>query len=99
MRNNIDEIIAKVAAKLRRTVPEAAKNHNVPYASRDGKWVESPWNLGNSWWTAGFWPGMMWLMNALAPDQVFHDEALRTTELKTAEFRVYRHLNHDEGYK
>ncbi len=98
MRNNIDEVIAKVAAKLRRTVPEAAKNHNVPYASRDGKWVESPWNLGNSWWTAGFWPGMMWLMNALSPDEVFHSEALRTTELMTEEFRVYRHLNHDVGF-
>ena len=98
MRNNIDEIILKVAAKLRHTVPEAAKNHNVPYASRDGKWVESPWNLGNSWWTAGFWPGMMWLLNALSPDEIFHNEALRTTELMTEEFRVYRHLNHDVGF-
>ena len=35
MRNNIDEVIGKVAAKLRRTVPMAAVNHNVPYASRD----------------------------------------------------------------
>ena len=46
--NNIDEVIAKVAAKLRRTEPEAAQNHKVPYASRDGKWVESPSKLGNS---------------------------------------------------
>ncbi len=98
MHNNIDEVIAKVAAKLRRTVPEAAKHHNVPYASRDGQWIESPWNLGNSWWTAGFWPGLMWLMNALAPDEIFHNEALRTTELMTEEFRVYRHLNHDVGF-
>lgn len=98
MRNNIDEVIAKVAAKLRRTVPMAAVNHNVPYASRDGKWIESPWNLGNSWWTAGFWPGMMWLLNALSPEDVFHNEALRTTELMTEEFRVYRHLNHDVGF-
>jgi len=98
MHNNIDEVIAKVAAKLRRTVPEAAKNHNVPYASKDGKWIESPWNLGNSWWTAGFWPGLMWLMNALSPDAVFHNEALRATELMTEEFRVYRHLNHDVGF-
>ena len=98
MRNNIDEVIAKVSDKLRRTVPEAAKSHNVPYASRDGRWIESPWNLGNSWWTAGFWPGMMWLMNALTPDEIFRQEALRTTELMTEEFRVYRHLNHDVGF-
>ncbi len=98
MRNNIDEVIAKVTAKLRRTVPMAAVNHNVPYASRDGRWIESPWSLGNSWWTAGFWPGMMWLLNALSPEEVFRNEALRTTELMTEEFRVYRHLNHDVGF-
>ena len=98
MRNNLDEVIARVSAKLRRTVPEAAKQHNVPYASQGGRWIESPWNLGNSWWTAGFWPGLMWLMNALTPDEIFHREALRTTELMTEEFRVFRHLNHDVGF-
>ena len=98
MRSNINEVIEKVTAKFRRTVPMAAVQHNVPYASRDGKWIESPWRLGNSWWTAGFWPGMMWLLNALSPDAVFHDEAVRTTELMTEEFRVYRHLNHDVGF-
>ena len=98
MRNNIDEVISQVVAKLRRTVPEAAKSRRVPYGSGDGKWIESPWNLGNSWWTAGFWPGLMWLMNALSPEAVFHDEAVRTTELMTDEFRVYRHLNHDVGF-
>ena len=98
MRNNINEVIEKVTAKFRRTVPMAADQHNVPYASRDGKWLESPWHLGNSWWTAGFWPGMMWLLNALSPDAVFHDEAVRTTELMTEEFCVYRHLNHDVGF-
>jgi len=98
MKHNIDEVIRQVTEKFLRTVPEAAKNHNVPYGSRDGQWVESPWNLGNSWWTAGFWPGMMWLLNALHPDKTFHDEALRTTELMTEEFRVYRHLNHDVGF-
>ena len=36
--------------------------------------------------------------NALSPDEVFHEEALRTTELMTEEFRVYRHLNHDVGF-
>ena len=98
MRNNINEVIAKVSAKLRRTVPEAACNDELPYRSENGKWVESPWGCGNGWWTAGFWPGLMWLMNALSPDVVFHNEAIRATELMTDQFRVYRHLNHDVGF-
>ena len=104
MRNNINEVTEKVLAKFRHTVPMAAQEHNVPYCSAEGRWVESPWKLGNSWWTAGFWPGMMWLLSMLAGEKEnkggapFHDEALRTTELMTEEFRVYRHLNHDVGF-
>ena len=104
MRNNINEVTEKVLAKFRHTVPMAAQEHNVPYCSAEGRWVESPWKLGNSWWTAGFWPGMMWLLSTLAGEKdnkggtLFHDEALRTTELMTEEFRVYRHLNHDVGF-
>ncbi len=98
MRNNIDEVIAKVTAKLRRTVPMAAASDLLPYRSENGKWIESPWNCGNGWWTAGFWPGMMWLMNALDPAPVYRDEARRATELMTDQFRVYRHLNHDVGF-
>ncbi len=98
MRYNIDEVIAKVTAKLRRTVPLAAQSDLLPYRSEKGRWIESPWDCGNGWWTAGFWPGMMWLMNALDPAPVYRDEARRATELMTDQFRVYRHLNHDVGF-
>lgn len=104
MRNNIDEIIAKVTDKFRRTVPMAATSDLLPYRSENGKWIESPWNCGNGWWTAGFWPGMMWLLSALAGEKKemggtpFYNEAVRATELMTDQFRVYRHLNHDVGF-
>ena len=98
MRNNIDEVIAKVKEKFRRTVPMAAGSDLLPYRSENGRWIESPWGCGNGWWTAGFWPGMMWLLNALSPDEIFRNEALRATELMTEQFRVYRHLNHDVGF-
>ncbi len=98
MRNDIDLVIQKVTDKFRRTVPMAATSDLLPYRSENGKWIESPWNCGNGWWTAGFWPGMMWILNALSPEDAFHDEALRATELMTEQFRVYRHLNHDVGF-
>ena len=98
MRNNIDEIITKAVEKFRRTVPMAATSELLPYCSENGRWVESPWGCGNGWWTAGFWPGMMWLLDALSPEAVFHDEAVRATELMTDQFRVYSHLNHDVGF-
>ena len=98
MRNDLNLVTKRVVEKVRKTVPMAATSDLLPYRSENGQWIESPWNCGNGWWTAGFWPGMMWLLNALSPDDVFHNEALRATELMTEEFRVYRHLNHDVGF-
>ena len=98
MHNNLDEVIAKVSAKLQRTVPLAEKSDVLPYRSEGGQWIGSPWDLGNGWWTSGFWPGLMWLMDTLSPDEIFHREALRATELMTGQFRIYRHLTHDVGF-
>lgn len=98
MHNDVERVVSRVLEKLRRTVPMAAASDLLPYRSENGKWVASPWNCGNGWWTAGFWPGMMWLLNALSPEDTFHDEAVRATELMTDQFRIYRHLNHDVGF-
>ena len=98
MRNDVKLITQQVIEKYRRTVPMAATSDLLPYRSEDGRWIESPWNCGNGWWTAGFWPGMMWLLNRLSPEKTFEEEALRATELMTEQFRVFRHLNHDVGF-
>ena len=98
MRNDAKLVTQRVIEKFCRTVPMAAASDLLPYRSENGRWVESPWNCGNGWWTAGFWPGMMWLLNALSPEKVFEDEAHRATELMTEQFRVFRHLNHDVGF-
>ena len=71
MRNDMDLSVQQVVEKFRRTVPMAAESELLPYRSENGKWIESPWNCGNGWWTAGFWPGMMWRLNALSPEKVF----------------------------
>ncbi len=98
MRNDVNAVIEKVIAKMRRTVPLAAGSEELPYRSEGGHWVESPWKAGNGWWTSGFWPGLMWQLHALSGEELFREEALRATELMTREFRRFHPLNHDVGF-
>ena len=97
MRNNPDVIFEKIAAKFRKSVPVAAEMGIIPYKSENGKWIPSPYD-GNSWWTGGFWPGLMWQLYAATKEDMFRVEALRAQELLTAEFRTYDLLNHDTGF-
>ena len=60
MRNDLKAISEKVIEKFRRSARLAADMGILPYKSEQGKWVASPYD-GNSWWTGGFWPVLMWL--------------------------------------
>lgn len=69
----------------------------IPYKSENGAWVASPYD-GNSWWTGGFWPGLMWQLHCATGDEQFQTEARRVEKLLTDEFRTFRCLNHDVGF-
>lgn len=97
MHNHADQAMKKVIAKFRRTVPMATQMGILPYKSENGQWIPSPYD-GNSWWTGGFWPGLMWQLFASTGDELFHTEARRTEALLTAELRRFRCLNHDVGF-
>ena len=97
MLNPYENAARKAAEKFRRTAVPAAEKGILPYKSEDGAWIPSPFD-GNSWWTGGFWPGLMWQLYAAAADPFFLEEARRAEALLTAEFRSFRYLNHDVGF-
>ena len=96
MRNNAYDILRRAAEKTRATLPMAAEADLLPYRG-GATWQPSPFD-GNSWWTGGFWPGLMWQLWAFDGDDAFLREALRAEELLTAEFRSFEKLNHDVGF-
>ena len=95
--NRYEEAFEKAINKLRGSIAPAAEAGIIPYKSEKGKWLESPYD-GNSWWTGGFWPGLMWLLYAQSGEEAFRTEARRVEKLLTDEFRVYEKLNHDVGF-
>ena len=92
-----EEALNRIAGKFRKTAEAAQQAGILPYRSADGQWFESPYD-GNSWWTGGFWPGLMWQLYRLTGDEFFKGEARRAEALLTGEFRTFRRLNHDVGF-
>ena len=97
MPDRYEEALDRVAKKFRKTAEMAARDGMTPYRSAEGKWIGNPYD-GNSWWTGGFWPGLMWQLQHLTGDAFFRDEARRVGKLLTDEFRTFRRLNHDVGF-
>jgi unsaturated chondroitin disaccharide hydrolase len=87
----------RMATKYAKTLTLAAADGMIPYAGGRGRWKESPYD-GNSWWTGGFWPGLMWQFYAATGDDAFRDEARRAGRLLVAELLTFDKLNHDVGF-
>ncbi len=97
MQNRYEEAARQATQKFRRTAEAAAREGLIPYKSEEGRWIGSPYD-GNSWWTGGFWPALMWQLYEREKDEFFLAEARRAEKLLTDEFRVFRYLNHDVGF-
>jgi unsaturated chondroitin disaccharide hydrolase len=92
-----DAIMEKILAKYAATVPEAGRRGVIPYRGGKGEWIGSPYE-GNSWWTGGFWPGLLWLLYAESGESVFSDEARRAQALLREELLAHHGLSHDVGF-
>ena len=97
MRNNASDAFGRLLKKYRATAPLAAAEGVIPYRGDGRRWLGAPFD-GNSWWTGGFWPGLMWQLYAASGDAFFLEEARRAGRLLTAEFNSFRLLKHEVGF-
>lgn len=92
-----DLIWDKVVDKYQHSAALAGKQGIIPYLGQQGQWGGAPFD-GNSWWTGGFWPGMMWQLHKGSGLDVFKQEALRVEDLLVQELSHFELLNHDVGF-
>lgn len=91
----IDETWEKLDKKLK-IVSEKSKN-KIPYTTVNGV-HDNMVEKDITWWTNGFWPGMMWLMYVGTKDEHYREVAERAEELLDGAFEVYDLLHHDVGF-
>lgn len=91
----IDSTWAKVDAKLIRT---AVKSRNkIPYTTVNGE-HDTKAETSITWWTNGFWGGMMWLMYEATGNEEYRKTAERNEELLDEALKQVKKLHHDVGF-
>lgn len=88
----VNEAWEKTTIKLKRTSEKIGANF--PHASVDGSYqLEAP-----SWWTAGFWPGLQWLLYRETKENSFKEIAEQCEEKLDSVITDYYKLDHDMGF-
>lgn len=88
-------------AKMLRGAHIASAQGILPYMGAKDCFLPSPFGGkkgDNSWWTGGFWPGLMWQFYHATNDDTFKAEALRAEKLLTDELVRFSGLHHDVGF-
>ncbi len=85
----IDKKMQKAAVRSRDKIPYTA----------DAKGVHD--NMAEqdvTWWTNGFWGGLMWLLYVDTKNDVYKETALQAEKILDGAFEKYEGLHHDVGF-
>ncbi len=91
----INETWSKISAKMLKTVE---RNQNtLPYTAVDGRY-DNWYEKDVSWWTNGFWPGIMWLMYSAEGNEAYKTAAENSEKLLDKAMENFNDLMHDVGF-
>ena len=91
----IDEVWNKVDRKLSRTAVKSREK--LPYTTVNGV-HDTKTGDSVTWWTNGFWGGMMWLMYEATGNEEYRKTAERSEALLDNAIFQYKRLHHDVGF-
>lgn len=91
----IDDVWKKVDRKLSRTAVKSREK--LPYTTVNGV-HDTKTGHSVTWWTNGFWGGMMWLMYEATGNEEYRKTAERSEALLDNALFQYKRLHHDVGF-
>lgn len=93
----LEELFLKIEKKLEAECMRLGDK--IPYMARDGKYGQDMRDVNLSWWTNGFWAGMLWQMYKETKNPVFRETARKTEEEFDLALDQYEGLHHDVGFQ
>lgn len=91
-----DGLLRLLDEKLR---AECARNADIiPYIAHDGRYDTDMRQKNLSWWTNGFWAGLLWQMYHLTGNTEYRDTARRTELWLDEALDRFEGLHHDVGF-
>jgi unsaturated chondroitin disaccharide hydrolase len=91
----INEIWSKIERKMKIVSPRSV--NKIPYTTVDGVHDDRRYQ-DVTWWTNGFWGGLMWLMYAATTDGMYREAAEKQELMLDKAFEEYERLHHDVGF-
>ncbi len=90
----VEKTWAKVEQKMAKVAPTV--DTPFPYTTKNGLYTDGGHNP--SWWTNGFWAGMMWLMYQQTKEDTYRKIAENCEEKLDESFLTFNRLHHDVGF-
>ena len=92
----VDSVWEKLEQKVSRTAVE--NRYKIPYTTKDGIYDDYSEGQKITWWTNGFWGGLMWLMYSETQKECYKTTAEISEEKLDGAFRYMDDLHHDVGF-
>lgn len=101
----INQTWEKINKKLKVVAPRTDKMGIIPYTTKDG--VHTPVYardendntiMDYTWWTNGFWGGLLWLMYLDTGDEMYKECAINQEKLLDKAYEYIKWLHHDVGF-
>ena len=70
----------------------------IPYIAEDGAYRNDMRDVKLSWWTNGFWPGILWQMYQCTKDSIYKNAAEHTEQEFDCILENFEALHHDVGF-
>jgi unsaturated chondroitin disaccharide hydrolase len=93
--NWVNEVWNKIDFKLQRTAVRSSDK--LPYTAYHGVHNDMS-KTGITWWTNGFWPGILWMMYGATGNVQYRKSAEKAQTLLREAFYHFDGLHHDVGF-
>lgn len=91
----VDEVWSKIDSKMQKV---AQRSYNkIPYTT-DKNGVHDDRSDNPTWWTNGFWGGLMWLLYIDTGNDVYKNTALNAEKIMDEGLKDFDKLHHDVGF-
>lgn len=92
----LDKTYEKLCSKM---LAECTRvGSQIPFIPYEGHYYDCMMPDGISWWTNGFWPGMLWQMYHATGEDIYKTTAEEVEERLDEALREYTKLHHDVGF-
>lgn len=95
-RSWLEEIWEKARIKFR--CEQSRINQKIPYIAEDGLYREDMGEKDITWWTNGFWGGILWQLFHATGEECYKVTARQIEERLDAALLQYEGLHHDVGF-